>query len=304
LPRSFAPRNDSFEIPALKFPTSSLRGAKLRGNPEKLTTKQQGPMKNKILIIAGSDSIGGAGLQADIKTATSLKTYAATAITCLTAQDSAKVYDIFYPPVDFLVGQINAVLDDIKIDAIKIGMLGNLEITKKTAEILKQKAKKIPIITDPVMVSTGGDRLLTDDSIKVLKTDLISNSFLTTPNIFEAEILADEKIKELKDMKIAAKKIQKLGTKNVLIKGGHLDLGDKIFNYLLQENGEEKIISNKKLSFKDVHGTGCTLATAISCFIAQGLNIEDATRKANSFVYKAIKNSQKIGKGSRILKHY
>lgn len=261
-------------------------------------------MKNKILIIAGSDPSGGAGIQADIKTATALKTYSSCVISCLTAQNTAKVYDVFYPPVSFLEKQISVVLDDIKFDAIKIGMLGNLEITKIVAKILKQKAKNIKIITDPVMVATSGDKLLKDDAINVLKKELIAISYLTTPNTDEAEILADMKIKNLDDVKIAAKKIQKLGVKNVLIKGGHLDLGDKIYNYLLMENGEDKIFINKKLPHKKVHGTGCTLASAISSFVAQGFDLENAVKKANLFVLKAIKNGSQIGKGSRILKHY
>ncbi len=261
-------------------------------------------MKNKILIIAGSDSCGGAGIQADIKTATSLKTYCASAITCLTAQNSQKVYDIFYPPIDFLSKQIEVVLDDIKIDAIKIGMLGNAQITEAVAKILKQKAKNIPIITDPVMVATSGDSLLKNDAIKILKEHLIANSYLVTPNIFEAEILAEMTIKNLNDVEIAAKKIQAIGVRNVLIKGGHLNSGDKVLNYLLKANHQEIIFTNKKLPFNNVHGTGCTLATAITCFLSQNLDLEIAIKKANSFVYKAIKNSQKIGFGSRILKHY
>ncbi len=261
-------------------------------------------MKNKILIIAGSDSCGGAGVQADIKTATALKTYSTSAITCLTAQNSQKVYDIFYPPVEFLSKQIEVVLADIKIDAIKIGMLGNAEITEAVAKILKQKAKNIPIITDPVMVATSGDILLKTGAIDILKKQLIANSYLTTPNIFEAEILVEMKIKNLSDVKIAAKKIQKIGVKNVLIKGGHLNSGDKILNYLLKENNEEKIFTNKKLPFKNIHGTGCTLSTAITCFLSQNLDLENAVKKANLFVYRAIKNSQKIGLGSRLLKHY
>ena len=261
-------------------------------------------MKNKILIIAGSDSCGGAGVQADIKTATTLKTYSTSAITCLTAQNSQKVYDIFYPPAEFLRKQIEVVLDDIKIDAIKIGMLGNAEITETVAKVLKQKAREIPIITDPVMVATSGDILLKKSAIDILRNQLISNSYLTTPNIFEAEILAEMKIKNLDDVKIAAKKIRKIDVKNVLIKGGHLNSGNKIFNYLLKENNQEKIFTNKKLPFKDVHGTGCTLAAAITCFLAQNLDLEIAVKKANLFVYKAIKNSQKIGLGSRLLQHY
>jgi hydroxymethylpyrimidine/phosphomethylpyrimidine kinase len=132
------------------------------------------------------------------------------------------------------------------------------------------------------------------NAIEELKSQLITFSYLVTPNIFEAEILAEMKIKNLQDVRIAAQKIQKIGVKNV----------DKILNYLLKENGEEKIFTNKKLPFKNIHGTGCTLASAISCFLSQKLDLEKAVKKANSFVYLAIKNSQKIGLGSRILKHF
>ncbi|MFT6076893.1 MAG: hydroxymethylpyrimidine/phosphomethylpyrimidine kinase [Myxococcota bacterium] len=260
-------------------------------------------MKNKILIIAGSDSCGGAGVQADIKTATSLKTYCASAISCLTAQNSQKVFDISYPPIDFVAKQIAAVIEDIKIDAIKIGMLGNSQITNEVTKILEEKAKNIPIITDPVMVSTSGDILFKKDALESLKK-LISHSFLTTPNIPEAEILSAMKINNLEDVKIAARKIKEIGVKNVLIKGGHLDSKDKIFNFLLKEDGTEKTFTNKKLDLGEIHGTGCTLATAIACFISQGFELENSFKKATSFVLKTIRNSQKIGKGSRILKHY
>lgn len=262
-------------------------------------------MTNKILIIAGSDCSGGAGIQADIKTANKLKTYSASVITCLTAQNSQKVYDIFYPPILFLNKQIEVVLDDIKINAIKIGMLGNAQITEAVAKILKQKAKNIPIITDPVMIATSGDVLLKKSALDILKKQLIANSYLVTPNILEAEILAGMKIKTLADVKIAAKKIQEIGVKNVLIKGGHLHLSqNKIINFLLEEDGDEKIFTNKKLPFKNIHGTGCTLATAITSYLSHDLDLEIAVKKANQFVYTAIKNGRKIGKGSRILKHY
>ena len=260
-------------------------------------------MTNKILIIAGSDSCCGAGIQADIKTATSLKTYCATAITCLTAQNSQRVDDIFYPPAWFLTKQIEMILDDIKIDVIKIGMLGNAEIISEVAQILTKRAKNIPVIIDPVMVATSGDRLLELNAIEVLKTKLIAYSYLITPNIFEAEILAGIKINNLGDVKIAAKKIQDIGVKNVLIKGGHLNFDDKILHYLLLADGNEKIFSNKRLPFKSLHGTGCTLTTAISCFLSQHLFLENAIKKANQFTFKAIKNSQKIGKRGRILNY-
>jgi len=260
-------------------------------------------MANKILVIAGSDSCGGAGIQADIKTATTLKTYCATAITCLTAQNSQKIYDIFYPPTSFLNKQIEVILDDIKIDIIKIGMLGSAEIISIVAEILERKAKHIPIIVDPVMISTSGNRLLEYEAIEALKTKLIANAYLVTPNILEAEILAGIKIATLKDIKIAARNIKNLGAKNILIKGGHNNFGKKILHYLLLTNNGEKIFSNKRLPFKSLHGTGCTLATAISCFLSHNLSLENSVNQANRFTCRAIKNSQEIGKGSRILKY-
>jgi hydroxymethylpyrimidine/phosphomethylpyrimidine kinase len=260
-------------------------------------------MTNKILVIAGSDSCGGAGIQADIKTATSLKTYCATAVTCLTAQNSQMVYDIFYPPASFLTKQIEVILSDIKIDVIKIGMLGSAEIIQAVAKILKQKAKNIPIVIDPVMVATSGNNLLELCSLESLKTNLIANSYLITPNIFEAEILSGNKIDDLKDIKIAARKIKNIGVKNVLIKGGHLNDGNKIFHYLLSASGSEQFFSSQRLPFEKVRGTGCTLATAISCFLSQNLLLKNSIIKANKFTYIAIKNSQKIGEGSRILKY-
>jgi hydroxymethylpyrimidine/phosphomethylpyrimidine kinase len=265
-------------------------------------------MNSKILIIAGSDCGGGAGIQADIKTATSLKTYSASAITCLTAQNSQKVYDVFYPPASFLAKQIEVILDDIKIDVIKIGMLGSKEITLAVCDILSKKAKNIPIVTDPVMVATSGDSLLKTSAIKVLKEKLIAKSYLTTPNILEAEILADMKIRNLNDVRKAANKIRQIGVRNVLIKGGHLDISqNKIINFLLKEDEQEELFTNKKLPFSTIHGTGCTLASAISSYLSKGLNLSQTIRKANLFVYRAIKNGQVINKnnkGSRILRHY
>lgn len=263
-------------------------------------------MNHKILIIAGSDSCAGAGVQADLKTATSLGVYAATVITCLTAQNTVEVSDILYAPASFVAKQISAVLDDLKITAIKIGMLGNHEIALTVAKTLALKAKTIPIILDPVMVATSGDQLLTKQAIATLKTELIPLSYLVTPNIPEAELLSGVKINNLADMEVAANKILDLGAKNVLVKGGHLDLFDnsKIYNLLLSKNGKKKIFTNKKLVVGPVHGTGCTLASAITCFFAKTQNLELAISSSNRLVYRAIKNGAKIGKGSRILNHF
>jgi hydroxymethylpyrimidine/phosphomethylpyrimidine kinase len=262
-------------------------------------------MKFSILSIAGSDSCGGAGIQADIKTATALKTYIATAITCITAQNTQGVFDILYLPTDLIKKQIEVVLDDIKIDAIKIGMVGSREIIEEIARVLKNKAKNIPLILDPVMVATSGDALLKKEAISSFKKNLIPLSYLITPNIPEAELLSGIKIKNLSAMKLAAEKIISLGARNVLIKGGHINISEeKIYNLLVSENGKEKIFTNKKLKVGDVHGTGCSLASAVSCFLAKNYDLENSIKKANHFVYRAIKNGGKIGGGSRVLNHF
>lgn len=259
----------------------------------------------KILIIAGSDPSGGAGIQADIKTASAHKTYAAAAITCLTAQNTQKVFAIHNAPIEFLRSQIEAVLDDIKFDAIKIGMLGTSEIIDCVADILAKKAKKIPLILDTVMVATSGDLLLQEAAVDSLKSKLIKGAYIVTPNIDEAKVLAKMPIKNLADMKSAALKIKALGAKNILIKGGHLNFSDgKIHSILLDEKNKFHLISNKKLGTKNLHGTGCTLASAIACNVAQKMALPMAVKKANQYVYRSIVKSLKIGKGSLVLGHF
>jgi hydroxymethylpyrimidine/phosphomethylpyrimidine kinase len=262
-------------------------------------------MLAKILIIAGSDPSGGAGIQADIKTATAHKVYSSAAITCLTAQNTKKVFNIHNSPISFLREQLEAVLDDIKFDAIKIGMLGTVEIIECVTDVLNKKAKKIPLILDTVMVATSGDLLLKKNAVAALKNQLIKLAFIVTPNIDEAEVLAEMKIANIEDMKLAALKIKTLGCKAVLIKGGHLNFLDKkIRSVLLDENSEFHIITNKKFGDKNIHGTGCTLASAIACNISKKIDLVNAVKKANNYVYRSIVKSLKIGKGSLVLKHF
>ncbi len=259
----------------------------------------------KILIIAGSDPSGGAGIQADIKTATAHKVYAAAAITCLTAQNTKKVFQVHNSPTDFLRQQIEVVLSDISFDVIKIGMLGTAEIIDCVADVLKRKAKKIPLVLDTVMVATSGDLLLKKNAVEALKSKLIKGAFIVTPNIDEAEVLAETKIRNLSEMKIAAQKIQKIGAKNVLLKGGHLNFADgKIHSVLLDESGEFHLISNKKFGAKNLHGTGCTLASALACNLAKKIELVVAARKANQYVYRSIKKSFAAGEGSKVLQHF
>jgi len=262
-------------------------------------------MPPKILIIAGSDPSGGAGIQADIKTATAHKVYAAAAITCLTAQNTKKVFAVHNSPTDFLRQQIEVVLSDIAFDAIKIGMLGTSEIIDCVADILKRKAKKIPLVLDTVMVATSGDLLLKKDAVAALKSKLIKGAFIVTPNIDEAEVLAEMKIRNLSEMKIAARKIQKIGAKNILLKGGHLNFPDKkIHSLLLDELGDFHLISNKKFGEKNLHGTGCTLASALACNLAKKIELVAAVRKANQYVYRSIVKSFAVGEGSKVLQHF
>ncbi len=263
----------------------------------------------KIFIIAGSDSSGGAGVQIDIKTATYLKTYAATAITCLTAQSSARVFGVFYPSVDFLRQQIEVVLDDMSFDCIKIGMVGSSDIVDLIAEILFNKAKNVRIVLDTVITATSGDLLIEMSALKSLKSRLINQAYLVTPNIIEAEILSQTKIKNIGDVKKAAKIIKELGCKNVLIKGGHLLSKDNIVkNILLDENDNFHLITNKRLGKdyrnQNIHGTGCSMASAIACNLAKKFDLLTAIKKANNYVYRSIARSIDIGKGSRILINY
>jgi hydroxymethylpyrimidine/phosphomethylpyrimidine kinase len=184
-------------------------------------------------------------------------------------------------------------------------MLGTLEIIECVTDILNKKAKKIPLILDTVMVATSGDLLLKKNAVAALKNKLLKLAFIVTPNIDEAEVLAEMKIRNIEDMKLAATKIKALGCKAVLIKGGHLNFLDKkIRSVLLDENSEFHIIINKKFGDKNIHGTGCTLATAIACNISKKIDLLNSAKKANNYVYRSIVKSLKIGKGSMVLKHF
>lgn len=259
----------------------------------------------KILIIAGSDPSGGAGIQADIKTATAHEVYAAAAITCLTAQNTEKVFAVYDSPIDFLRRQIEAVFDDMSFDAIKIGMLGSVEIIDCVADVLSRQAKEIPLVLDTVMVATSGDMLLKTGAVTALKEKLINVATVVTPNIHEAEVLAEMKIESLWDMQIAALKIKALGTKNVLLKGGHLDFSDgKIHSILIDEEDQIHQISNKRIGSESFHGTGCTLASALACNLAKKQDLVQAARNANQYVYRSLVKSLNVGKGSRVLQHF
>lgn len=242
-----------------------------------------------ILIIAGSDSGGGAGIQADIKTACAHGVFATTAITALTAQNTHGVSAIQDISAEFLGKQIEAVLEDFKIDAIKIGMLNNAKIIEVVAEKLQKVS--CPVILDTVMISSSGHKLLDEDAISALQNKLIPLATLITPNIPEAEALTEMKISSVQDMKLAAEKL----TLPVLIKGGHLE-SEELVDILFTE---EKTIEtkNSKLKTQNTHGTGCTLSSAIACNLANGVALEGAVENAIKYVRRAIESAPNIGSG-------
>ncbi len=257
-------------------------------------------IKSKILIIAGSDSSGGAGIQADIKTASSLGTYAMTAVTAVTAQNTTGVKSIFAVSPKIISDQIKFTSKDIKPDAIKIGMLANTKVIKAVLNSLSEiKSKKI--ILDPVMVAKGGAMLIDKQSIKFLKKKLLKRVNLITPNIPEAEILADCKINSINDMILAGKKLIKFGAKNVLIKGGHLK-SNITYDILLEKN-KTTIFKNKKIKSKHTHGTGCTLSSAIAAYYSCGKSLKMSCEYAIKYVNQAIRYAPKYGKGYGPINH-
>ena len=256
--------------------------------------------KSTILIIAGSDSSGGAGIQADLKTVTSLGSYGMTAITAVTVQNTTGVKSVVSIDPKKIYEQIVFTSEDIKHDTIKIGMLYSTEVIKKVLKALKKiKVKKI--ILDPVMIAKGGARLIDEKAIKILKKELIKKVDLITPNIPEAEVLTEMKINTVEDMILAANKLIVLGAKNVLIKGGHLNK-KKLFDIFLSKK-DFKIFESKKFITKNTHGTGCTLSSAITTFYSCGKSIKKSCELAIKYVNSAIKSNPKLGKGHGPINH-
>ena len=255
---------------------------------------------SKILIIAGSDSSGGAGVQADIKTVTALGSYAMTAITAVTSQNTTGVKSIVGINPKEILNQIIFSCKDIRPDAIKIGMLHSSEVIKIVIKALNLiKAKKI--VLDPVMVAKGGAELINRSSIKLLKLKLIKKVSLITPNIPEAEILTKTKIITKEDMIYAAYKLIELGAKNVLIKGGHLK--SKIVRDIFVNNKEIKIFDSKRYKTKNTHGTGCTLSSAVTTYISCGKPVKKSCELGIKYVNSAIKSNPKYGKGHGPINH-
>ena len=257
-------------------------------------------LKSKLLIIAGSDSSGGAGIQADIKTATSLGVYAMTAITAITAQNTTGVKSIVSVSPKEIFNQISFSVKDIKPNSVKIGMLHNVEVIKEVIKAIK-KYKLKNIVIDPVMVAKSGHRLISNNSINYLRKKLLPFALIVTPNIPEAETLIKKKIKTLDDVIKAGREILKFGPKFVLIKGGHANKSF-IEDVLISKNNI-KIFKNKKIKTKNTHGTGCTLSSAIASFVSKNYNMNESCRRAIQYVHKAILLNPKFGRGHGPINH-
>jgi len=255
---------------------------------------------SKVLIIAGSDSSGGAGIQADIKTVTALGSYAMTAVTAVTAQNTKGVKKIISIPSKDVQKQLTMILEDIGAQAVKIGMLHNVGIIKCVSKILK-KYKLKNIVLDPVMIAKGGTKLINNNSVKYLKKMLLPLCNLITPNIPEAEVLTGYSILNKKDMIKAAKKIVSMGSKNVLLKGGHLR-NKTIFDILVTNKGI-MIFKKRKIKTKDTHGTGCTLSSALATCLSQKKNIYKSCKISLKYVDEAIVSAPGYGKGFGPLNH-
>lgn len=253
----------------------------------------------KALSIAGSDCSGGAGIQADIKTMSAHGIYAMSAITALTAQNTTGVTDILEATPDFLSAQLDAVFSDIFPDAVKIGMVSSAALIDVIAQKLRQYQAR-HIVVDPVMVSTSGSKLLQDEALEALKTKLLPLAEVVTPNIPEAEILADRKIESPADMEAAAKTISEQYHCAVLCKGGH-DLNDA--NDLLWKDGAGHWFKGNRIDNPNTHGTGCTLSSAIASNLAKGMELEEAVRRAKEYISGALAAMLDLGKGRGPMNH-
>lgn len=255
-----------------------------------------------VLTIAGSDSGGGAGIQADIKTISANGCYAASVITSVTAQNTMGVETVYDLPAEVVAAQLDAVFKDIDFSCVKIGMLSNAEIIDTVAYKLEEY-KIAPVALDPVMVSTSGHALLRPDARESLKRRMIKLAKIVTPNIPEAEELSGIKITNIEDMKNAARIIGEMGAEFVLVKGGHSG-GDEATDIMFKcDTGESRTYSEKRVNTKNTHGTGCTLSSAIACGLAKGLPMEEAVRAAKDYVRGALAAGLNLGKGSGPLDH-
>lgn len=254
----------------------------------------------RVLSIAGSDSSGGAGIQADLKTFTALNVYGMTAVTAVTAQNTQRVAAVHVLPTALVADQIDLVADDIGVDAVKIGMLANAEIVETVAAAIERHAFE-NVVVDPVMIATSGDALLNDDAVDVLKNRLLPHALIVTPNIPEAEALTGEKISDENSLQRAARAIHKTGAAHVLIKGGHA-AGPEVVD-LLFDGHEFQEFRSDRIETRNTHGTGCTLSAAIAAFLARGFGLHEAVEAGINYVHQAILHRYLLDNKTKVLNH-
>ncbi|MEO0607353.1 MAG: bifunctional hydroxymethylpyrimidine kinase/phosphomethylpyrimidine kinase [Pseudomonadota bacterium] len=262
-------------------------------------TLAQGP--GRVLIIAGSDSGGGAGIQADIKTVTALGGYAMTAITAITAQNTIGVHGVWPVAPDAVSAQIVACLSDIGADAIKTGMLGTAPLVEQVAETLDASARETPRLVDPVMVASSGDRLVDAKAVSAIASLLLPGAALITPNAPEAEVLTGKAVDGMNGQRRAAEALLERGAKAALVKGGHIP-GKRLVDILQTEAGEW-IFESDRIETSSTHGTGCTLASAVAALVASGQDLPDAVEAARTYLWHAIKHAPGLGKGHGPVAH-
>lgn len=258
-------------------------------------------MKGRVLIVAGSDSGGGAGIQADLKAVTALGAYGATAITALTAQSTRGVFGVHAAPPAFIAQQMELVLEDIGADAIKTGMLHSAEVIRVVREVIDRLAPAVPLVVDPVMVAKGGARLLQPEAEGALRELLLPRATILTPNLPEAEALLGERIEGVDAMRRAAEALLRMGPAAVLLKGGHAE-GPAVVDVLRTAEGE-RLFEDPRIETRATHGTGCTLASAIAAGLAQGLGLVDAVARARRYLRAAILSAPGLGGGHGPLDH-
>ena len=253
----------------------------------------------RVLIIAGSDSGGGAGIQADIKAVTAMGGYAATAITAITVQNTLGVHGVYPLPLDLIEAQARAVLDDIGADAIKTGMLGSTEVVERVAAILDTCGA--PAVIDPVMIAKGGHPLLPDEAVQAVRSLMVPRAALLTPNAPEAEALTGIAVTDLDGQRRAGAALLAMGARAVLMKGGHVP-GETVIDLLLTPGGET-VLEGPRVETRHTHGTGCTLASACAAGLARGLSLESAVAEAWAYVAEAIRRAPGLGQGHGPLDH-
>ena len=258
-------------------------------------------MKGRVLIVAGSDSGGGAGIQADIKAVTALGAFAMTAVTALTAQNTEGVANVLPVPPGFIREQMNVVVSDLGVDAVKTGMLHDAAVIEAVAEGLAQLDPPVPVVVDPVMVAKGGHRLLEASAVEALTRLMLPRASLITPNVPEAEALAGMAILDVADMRRAAARLMAFGCAAVLLKGGHLP-GERVTDLLATREGVETFES-ARIETRHTHGTGCTLASAVAAGLAQGMSLREAVIRARHYVLLAMASAPGYGRGHGPLDH-